>query len=478
METFYTAMENTLAHMILFMNRKQQTDGAVLAGCSDSRMIIDEDIRTLKDFMIFTASPAYALETGKDDSFDGMISCDAYIYHIVKTENGRNACGLKITRMDVGVENRRGEAVIRSLCWYTVQDMEPWIYAGDPGFLGMEKDCPSGETGENVSSETFCAVKKQINRIWDRLQISTDKRLRDMFCVPGGLEPPSDGPFIGITASPAVWMAGEGKAQAWYPAELFGLGGDGEKSMTVCRCFYYVFCEFSRGRDGWSMTGQWSRPFLRLPDTPYRRGKRYDKISVDMIPWTLRNEPGPGDYPEDSYAIENIINAWAYTCRRGRLCEFYETYMKNSGFTPGMLIKSQGEKTAKLNGEKEILHKLSDMDARYHPGMYTFHTATTPLIEISVDGRTAVGTWFDHSATNLSGSAFEDSKIPYMVFVARYRHHFRKIDGKWFLTDFFWEPLISLQDWSFDRKHSGGLAARKNAVLYPEAFSSDIYSCK
>ncbi len=171
--------------------------------------------------------------------------------------------------------------------------------------------------------------------------------------------------------------------------------------------------------------------FLRLPDTPYRRGKRYDKISVDMLPWTLRNEPGPGDYPEDSYAIENIINAWAYTCRRGRLCEFYETYMKNSGFTPGMLIKSQGEKTAKLNGEKEILHKLSEMDANYHPGMYTFHTATTPLIEISADGQSASGTWFDHSATNLA-AAIAGGTIPYMVFVARYRHHFHKIDGTWF----------------------------------------------
>lgn len=495
MEIFYTAMENTLARMILFLNTKQRMDVSIRWACPDciqSSLWMDEDLLVLENFMIFTASPAYSLASGRHPDCDGMISCDAYIYHILKEENGVNTCGLKITRMDVGFENRGGKAVIQSIHWYTVQDMEPWIYACDPGFSGMEMDVPFETISEPVPSEIFCAVKKQINRIWDRLEINSDEKIKNIFQVAGnrigaagdtpwaagGSELSLAGPAIGLTASPAVWMNGEEQVQAWYPAELFCLAGAPEGHQVVCRCFYYVYCTFVRDRGGWRRTTQWATLFLRLPDTPYHRGKHYDKISADMLPWTLENESMPGNYPEDSYAIENIINGWVYGCRRGRLCEFYETYMKNCGFTPEMWIKSQGEKTPKLGGEKEILHKLSEMDANYHPGMYTFHTAATPLIEISADGQSATGTWFDHSATNLSGGDSGAERIPYMVFVARYRHHFQKIDGTWYLTDFFWEPLISLDDWIFDRKHSAGQAVRENAGLYPEAFSLDIYSCK
>ncbi|MBB5264942.1 hypothetical protein HNP82_002081 [Catenibacillus scindens] len=482
--SFYTAMENAMAHMIFYMNRNQKTDVSALAGylnCLPESLKIDGDIQEQKNFIIFTVSPAYSQDRQNHSGFDGMISCDAYIYHLLKGGEEKSACGLKITRMDIGFRKNGDEGRIESVFWYTVQDMEPWSYRGkitEPETAGIGDGFGAETTSGSLSSEDYLVIKKQVNRPWDQLAISSDEELRRMFCVPGGIEQPDLGSLIGLTSSPAMEITGRNQIQVWYPVELFGIHGNMEGHPSVCRCFYYVNSLFSKDEGKWQMTGQKGWPVLRLPDTPYPQGQRYDKISVDMFPWTLGNEELPGIFEEDSYKIENIINAWVYGCRRGRLCEFYENYMKNDGFVPEMLIRSRGAQTPKLHGEDEILHKLSGMDARYHPGMYTFHTATTPLIEISVDGRTAVGTWFDHSATNLSGSAFEDSKIPYMVFVARYRHHFRKIDGKWFLTDFFWEPLISLKDWSFDRKHSGGLAARKNAVLYPEAFSSDIYSCK
>ena len=102
-------------------------------------------------------------------------------------------------------------------------------------------------------------------------------------------------------------------------------------------------------------------------------------------------------------------------------------------------------------------------------------TISSPMIEISEDGKFARGTWFDHSATNMYSASLTDKDqeqplIPYMVFIARYVHEFKKIDGKWYLSNFYWEPLINLDDWQFDHVHSDGFVRWAHDCYFPWAF--------
>ena len=57
-----------------------------------------------------------------------------------------------------------------------------------------------------------------------------------------------------------------------------------------------------------------------------------------------------------------------------------------------------------------------------------------------------------------------------MVFVNKYVHKFEKIDGHWCLTDFYAEPMISLQDWKFDMIHSKGYVHTSETGQYPQRF--------
>ena len=520
MDIFYTAMENTMAHLILYLNKISgpQTLELLLSQKSlsvDVAPVLCQNRRRA----VLTASPAWSL-AGEPDcpEGDGSMVCDAYVYEVCSgaDEGGEGAsCRLYMTQMKVSFVNEGGLAKICKLNWQVLQTMEPWAYGNENICLeaaATNAPAPFDCFGfGRVPSDIYIAIRKAVVYPWDQLWLKEDSAQNGQLYVCGGLPGNLKKPLIGVTTFPAVEITGEGKARARLVAQVFGIGENACQEQMVVRCFYLVEYVLEKQGQEWKLSQTVLRPMMRVPDTPYRQDRRYDKISADILPWELGNcrtpvphpqppaqslepfagypvqpahpsagypvqpghpsagrpvpsehpstdysaQPGQpadslqqsGDFTQDSYAIENIVNGWVYACRRGQLCRFYKAYMKHDGFVPTMHIRSQGAKTKKLVGEKEILGKLSGMDARFRPGMLTFHTATTPLVEISSDGTRATGTWFDHSATNLSGGDAASEEIPYMVFVARYRHEFCKLDGKWYLTDFFWEPLISLDDW-------------------------------
>lgn len=480
MDIFYTAMENTMAHKILNLNQTQIYDKTVLektfSGCR-SALEIDEIFKEKRRRIIFTCSPSYCLEnTG--EHMTGRMECDAYVYEVTPG----NACRLMMSQMSAVFENTHGTANICEFRWKVLQTMEPWVYSEESADLAnisviTPEQCDCLKT---LGSRDYGEIRDEAVRQWDQLWLQEITASGRQLYGPGGLPENIEKPLVGLTSFVAADLldssnfmsAQDGcRARAAFTAEVFGIGNNSSHGSVVARCFYLTEYEMEKSKDQWIIRNTTIRPLLRLPDTPYEQGKRYDKISVDIVPWILDNQRPSGKFTEDSYAVENIIHSWVYACRQGQLCRFYETYMKHEEFTPTMLIRSQGAKTARLVGEKEILGKLSGMDANYHPGMLTYHCATTPLIRISEDGTRATGTWFDHSATNLSNGDINQRRIPYMVFVARYRHEFRKIAGKWYLTDFFWEPLISLADWMWDRDKDD--AQRNETVQGPQIIKDE-----
>lgn len=187
---------------------------------------------------------------------------------------------------------------------------------------------------------------------------------------------------------------------------------------------------------------------------------------------------------EDSFEIENLLNEWVYRLRRGELSVYVDEHfpVNIEGTDYYFFLRSNPERTA-LTTYDEIHERVVGMDQDLVPSQPSYHTATTPIIEISEDGTYAKATWMEHSLTNLGQArlpgipAAEDGKVNYMIFTGKYFHEFKKIDGEWYVTGFNWEPMMSLPTWQFDAVNSKGWASSGSTQKFPlpgEAYQSNL----
>lgn len=500
MNTFFTAMEQTMAQLIQFFNGGQ-IDGQMhsvkalfsqkehCSVCLEECEIfagqrgVEKALAHLKQYwdkyriMLFTSSPAYRICENSIQEETGQLSCDVFLYVASKQEN---TCELRMTRMDIMFFNEGNCARITDLSWYLIQSMEPWKYRGtEPGNL-FSLPLVHEQFSENTAdSKTFIELKKLNLRLWDRLLYGIDdlftdstmaENFKNYFKSQDFRRPP-----VMACGMPVITVAG-GQGNIAAEIEMFRIksGCDfPESNEAVERIFYKIHLRVIKD-SVWKIKDYEIIPEFYLPDTPYIQGIRYDKASKDLFDWKLYNTSMAGIFPEDYYQIENILNAWVYSLRRGNLGGFARKYMDHKDFEPVMYINSN-DRSRRRQGMKDILAQLDSMDTHFIFGMYSYHTATTPLIEISEDGKFARGTWFDHSATNMYSASLTEKDqgqtlIPYMVFIARYVHEFKKIDGKWYLSNFYWEPLINLNDWQFDHVHSDGFVRWAHDCYFPWAF--------
>lgn len=502
MENFYSAMENTLAQMIFCLNENQLiTDNGLMhlfAETDEIKASIDNTLKADtregllhqltviqekqakqgRTAFLFTMSPSYRL-FDTVEAFDGGISCDAYMYENHRSNcNDNDTCQLRIMRLDISFTQQKGLAKICEFHLFTIQTMRAWPFdtARDSAPMTPFVNtafCKSPELTAGAVS-AYAEVKKTVNMLWDRLLFQIDhlfsdkavyEKLKQYFCSEDASQP-----AIGLTASPQIFRAENGVINVLSPVEVFKLKS--KTSPAVQRTFHYVwlciFCENGL----WKIQDVHIMPVFTLPLLLYIPGKRYDKISYDILPWKLYNTATPYMYPEDAYEIENILSQWIYSARRGKLWPFYRKYMKNDSFVPKMMMKSYGNQSPVHVGKAGIQKKLENLESHYIPGMYSYHMATTPVIQFSEDGKTAWGAWFDHSATSLYDDAVRKDEIPHMVFVGRYMHEFKKIQNQWYMTSFFSEPLLSMADWMFDVPASEGWVKNRKGEHYPKLFSS------
>ncbi len=496
MRNIYTDMENLLAQVIQYMNTNMllsrfpslymlfdiseessisfHSDQVPFKGTMNiykELMRIERQVLMESDHHIFfTAAPVFITDPVRCKECDGAISCDLFDYHQY-TADGKEACMLHVRRLDIGFVYRDGMLKIRRFFTDAIQTYEPWFY--------MEKH-PAEQAFEvfdsvgPIDAEDYIALKKTHNYLWDRLleteeasaeggtdaaavlkRILRDASLRD-----------EKYPATGITGLLCVDMEKDsGSAKCSQMVEVFRIV-ENASSMKLVRSLWQVQTECGYRDGDWAITKVAAQPVMYLPLSDYIPGVRYDRWSMGPKTWDLVNEPMPGGKPEDLYEIENIMGEWAIHGRRGDLSGFAGKYMTNPALTPQLAIMSQGETTPVREGIEAIRERFAGMDARFRNHRYSMHVPTTPVVEVSADGRHAVGTWYDHSATCLASG--EETRFPYMVFVARYRHEFVKIDQKWYVKRFYWEPLIHLREWELDLAHTDGWAARDDDRNYPE----------
>jgi hypothetical protein len=89
-------------------------------------------------------------------------------------------------------------------------------------------------------------------------------------------------------------------------------------------------------------------------------------------------------------------------------------------------------------------------------GFMGTHLATTPVVKVSDDGKTAQGSWMSMGFT-VMGPAFGNHKPPYPTahVIGRYSHEFVKEDGIWKFKHFKWSKFVNLPPLQFDPATAG-----------------------
>lgn len=475
----YTAMENRMARQFHLIQQSQGKQGEL---CRDMELSL-------------WASPAYRLS---EDKKEGNMSCDTYTYRIYKEqETGKYLCEVSQKRAEGRfLETARG-IVMTEYNWYTIQAMRPWEYTEDP-FAHLGKYPPLPGTGME-NPEEYLKIRNVQNMFFERRLYQAGDLFSDLAdtrltieslsireargkeeivrrlnaCLDEEQENRHCYRFLGITGMPVIEIGEDGQtAQGLSGAEIFltDASSGQMEDWVLRRKMSLVRTSFRKERGRWKIWQMEIRDLVSLPTVPYRNDGRYDKMGQSQEPWEIHQPIQGRIKPEAAFAIENIINRWVYGNRRGKMREFVERYMKNPLGRNHMLIRSLGPKTRPQENLTEIREKIGGMDAQYRNRYYTFHAPTTPVIQMDETGERARGTWFDHAATNLRSQAKSPEHVPYMVFVNKYVHEFQKIEGRWYLVDFYSEPLISLPDWELDLVHSRGYLSREDSAHFPELF--------
>lgn len=523
MATLYVELENILARIVHYAN-----GNALLSICEKimlpsetTRLDIDIEniscvgydkiLGKIKDLnkdraknetkeVSLWASPRYEANLENKTS---RALCDIFTYRIGKKNKAdQYECELIISQLIIDTIYYNGEIKITNLHWRSIQSMKPWVYDGlfDIGeFIGYgantlpQKDKSSLEAVKirNLQNKFFhcrlhgikdlfsdvSSTSLFIETLSKEMIIGKDKiaKQADKW-VDQELENGGFYKFFGITSVPLIEVAyDELTAKGTFMVEIFQFDkysnsynqDEGYHTVhTICRMDSNYICE----NEIWKIRDLHIKKIVELPIENYLSGYRYDHMTGEPNSWYEQSQKLIGNFPVDMYLIQNVVNKWGYYCRCGKLAEFYNSYMKNDSFNCRMYFKSQGGKSKPVKTETEIIERLSGMDERFTPLMYSYHTATTPEIEIDETGLFAVGKWYDRSATNLLSQAESKDSIPYMALLTKYIHRFRKISGKWHMIDFFAEPIISLPDWELNALTSKGYISQENALDLPNPY--------
>lgn len=441
-------------------------------------------------------SPAYRLSTDKKT---GNMSCDTFTYRFYQEEESYYCQVIQKRAEAKFKESLIGTQMIQ-FNWYTIQKMKPWKYEKDPfsalgeypmlpvkGFVDPEEylkirnvqnlffehrlhqveNLFSKEKNTELTIESLGLEQvKGKSSIQHRLQQCLAKEKENHHCYG----------FLGITCEPVIEIEADGlHAQGLFLTQIYQVDAyaKNSKQWKLNRQMGWTKSQFVKEEGQWKILTMEIRNIISFPEVSYRNDQRFDKMGQTEEPWNVDQELFGKTDIETSFIIENIVNRWIYSNRIGRMTEFAETYMKNPKNKNRMLIRSYGSKSVEQQNLEEIQQKLANMDQMYKNRFWSFHSPTTPVIQLSEDGMYAKATWFDLAATNLRsmmGKTGASGIVPYMIFVNKYFHQFEKMEGKWYLVDFFNEPIIAIPDWELDMEHNTGYINWKDSPKYPELF--------
>jgi len=477
----YIEMENCMARYMHLCQQSQTEQGRY---CKDMELSV-------------WTSPAYRLS---EDKKTGNMSCDTYTYRFYRNGEG-DFCEVSQKRAEAVFSENECGITMDKIQWYTIQAMKPWLYA-EPADFDNLPEYPGLPEKHRMRVQDYLEIRNLQNIFFEHRfhqcgQLFADRPGTSLY-IEAMSEQVIEGKdailekmqrwleqekknhhcyvFLGITSTPVIEVDDDGQsAEGLFTIEIFQTDARSEdkEKWLLKRQIGLVQTTFVKINKSWKIYRMYINKLMPLPDVQYRNDIRYDKMGQSNEPWEVDQGNENHVTTEAAYAAENIINRWVYGCRRGELPRFVAQYIVNPDNDHYMMIRSYGAKTKALENLNAIIDKTNTMTSLYCNRYYTYHAPTTPVIQVNSDGTCARGTWYDHAATNLRSMAKTQESIPYMVFVNKYVHDFKKINGRWYMTRFYAEPLIAVPDWELDMVHSRGYISVRETEAFPEVFTME-----
>ena len=406
------------------------------------------------------------------------IEWDTYSYNIaLKAAHYENETML--TRMDVWFSAENGSVRITSLNWHVMQSWRPIIYEDfqNNPLCGMQYSyvpdsaLPFAGAGEfktlqrlanyfvfthfRNTDELFCGEEDDsfsMKNLFPETVYGED--IAAKFRALSEWESRNDGKYISfmLNANPVIRSDGKTAEIALWSLTMevkgaaFGYGaGDEYIARKLCRQFLHC----RKNEKGWRVKSYELIPVAELAE------KKYDKPAFIFDRMAVLGDNFGFEFPDgssleanaaDCYAVENIVNAWVNGVRRAEIQYFINNYMKASGLPYKFDFKSSGMDAPTFDTPESIYERTKNFDKDLIPRQPAYHTASTPLIVFNADGTHAKACWVDYGNTNMSiafGVEPGSNNIPYFACGDKYMHSFDKVNGIWYMTHWYFEPMIS-----------------------------------
>ena len=268
---------------------------------------------------------------------------------------------------------------------------------------------------------------------------------------------------------PGYLTAGEHSAKGSWLSETFEVIPNEKNEQIIRRRICRLDQKFERSEQGWLLQEYHMMTLFELPDI-YGESPLYQRMTSPLGNWIPIEYDPRCVRPNACFEVENLYALWPACLRRGELMTYLREHMSGDDVTCKLSIRSRGPETPTLVGFEAIAGKLQGMDDIAVLSLPSYHCATTPVLESSADGNTVRASWMDHSLTNMSvalGADPENGMVPYMIFVSRYDHVFRRIHNRWYLVEFGWEPALGLPNWLCNPADEIGWDPQRRGLKYP-----------
>ncbi len=410
---------------------------------------------------------------------------DTYSYNIMNME-GKYSCEVMLTRLDIWFNIHEDQLLVNSLNWHVMQSWVPVNY--DIGPVDPIKSLNNLKVYTGNYPFADAADFKELQILTDLMVFTHYKGSEALFCGNSDdhlrllgaaeceafgaeisacfkdlseLEENNGGKYLCVQlhANPIIYSDKQ-NAEGYFLAEVFGIRGNafgfkpGEERL--CRSLCLLKCTYRRANDRWGISSYEMFPVADLPEKIYEKPSFvFDRMSVKGN--SFGYEPVKFESLEekssDCYAIENLVNAWVNGVRRGEVQYFINTYMKESGMQYKFDFKSRGLDAPTFDTPESVYERTKGFDASMIIKQPAYHTASTPIISFSPDGNHAKACWIDFGNTNMVLAFGQDpasGSVPYFSSVDKYMHEFDKVDGIWYMTHWYFEPMMSISRYSFD----------------------------
>ncbi len=443
-----------------------------------------------------------------DDGVTALGTWDTYGYLTQQDDTFATGYSTQFfsTRVDGKFLSFDGEWKLIELVWYIYSSMEPWLY--DPmqdearSKSLDEAPIPPAFQGRNDPSDYYAIQRLQARFTHDRRKCAIDMfadcddvrfRMENLFdgvcqgrdaiaqqlAALDELEAKNEGMYLSIPmlGGPVIEI-NEAGDEAWgsWMVMTYDVKGPAflqQPPYNIIRRIGRLQQRFVKEQGKWKFLTFSLDIYMSQSPIPYDpQTARFARMMLPDNNWqySFGELGGTDSHPDDVAEVEALLPVWLNYMRRGDQLSYIQKHMLNSEKEIYFRSTMGGREAPPVIGWDSWSKKFVGPAFVYYHRQGYCHSVTTPIVEISADGKHATALWIDHNWSpyyNLKPGHVETGHIPLFVFISHYLHHFIKEDGEWKHYCLIWDPLINLPDWYEQVWDSMGWAGTETDYQYP-----------